>query len=729
MKSISSQNRFLKIFIFSLTWASAALFLYSYCFQIPSTLSLSRMAYSIGLGGLPAACFLWLDSTQPDLLQRLTRSAVARSFFITLGLCLILWIFQTPDFTLFAPRAEIKIEVKAQKAQQKSVKIIWINNGLADVPSADVKLSPGSSFDDSGISLALDPTGAASLEWKGRAWRQVKVVFSSPPDMTVTVQSSPGGMNVYPVESAGFPEKPIQIPVFGEGYYLLLTLVLRLTTFISLFSVITLAGWLPLGRPLARLEEKIKIFPNPEVVGIWTGAVFTLIAAFIILIAFNNRFYADDYCYTVKLRQYGFFGAIVDSFQTLNGRLMSHFVDYLALLLGKWSVPLGPILFLLGVGGSLCFLFAQLLVGQDRKVRYAMAALISLVILMLTFLLAPDLYESIFWTLHALILTGGLSAFNIALGLLVRYMPEKISPNRRVGISLLFLGLGFIGSFFNEAITIFTIALFGIILAGVILRWRVFLKINLPVQPVVSFLIGAVAALFIIIFSPGNTRRFSALGLSLNLANKFSGFMTLVRNNLTVIFLENHPSGLFILACTLLVGYACGRLMLQSLKFSEQRLNHFEKFMVWLALFILPLLIFLPSTFLSSYFPKRTLYIPLYFILIIYFILAMYMGSRAKSSAVGQKSLSILLVAAVLVFGVTSFIRLDSTYRQMRLFSTEWDARETAIQQAAVSGQKDIVVQHFKDTFGTDLSTDSNSFLYQCMNDYYGLNFHVEETK
>jgi hypothetical protein len=730
MKRDHLRNHFLIILSLALVWASVSLFLYSFYFQISSIFSLRRLAYSAGVGAVPAVAYVLLLYIKPGLLQRLNRKAVTRSFLIALGLCFFLFLWNIPtDLTLFAPVTDLKVEVKAANVEGGNIKIIWLYSGLGDISPSAVKLSSGSSYDQSGISLEFDQKGKASLEWKGRAWKQIKVVFASHPDMTVTVQTSPGGVAVYQVMAEAVSQKVILVPVLGEWYYLLLSLVLIAVTLFSTLSIITLAGWLPFRPFLIWLEEKIKISLSPRTVWILIGSVFIIITAVIIIIAFNNRLYSDDYCYAVKLRQYGFGGAILNSFQTLNGRLMSHFFDYIAQSLGKLSVPLGPIFILLGVGSSLFFLISQLLVGKNKNARYGMAALISLIILVLTFLIAPDIYESIYWTLHALILTGGLAAFNVTLGLLVRNMHNQVEAKGQFGISLLFLALGFAGSLFNEAISIFMIAFFGMLLAGLILRWKILLRINLPAKPIASFLVGAIGGLIIIVFSPGNTQRFSKLGLSLNMADKYSVYLSLIRNNLTTMFLENHASGILILAVAIILGYGCGWFMLQSLKFKEQSLNDLEKFIIWLMPFILTLLIFVPSIFIGSYFPKRTLYIPLYFTLLLYFIFAMYLGSLSRSSQLGRRSLSILLAVSVLILGVTSLIRLDNIYRQMRLFSAEWDAREVTIQQVLKSGQKEIQVQPFKYSFGTDISTLSNSWFTPCLDDYYGLNFTVEDGK
>ncbi len=711
------------VFFVAILWGCVTVCLYTYFLEIPSSLSFIRLLIAAGLGAFPAAAAWFRPVVPPADRQAFARRA-ARVLYISISLCIFLWIFNLPEFTLFAPYTRLKLSVNAPAAAGGTLKIAWINNGLSDVPLSGVKWSPGSSIGADSALLKLDAGGQASLEWQGRAWKQIRVVVSAPPEMTLTLESSTAGSQVVQVQSSSSAQKVVPIPVFGPWYYLLLEVLLLLVTLFSAAGLVALVLGLPLARLGGWLEARIPLLLPPRLTaGLATGSSI-LILAFVSLTGFNNRLYADDYCYAVTLRAYGFWGAVLYNFQTLNGRLMSHVVDFLALAAGQWSVFLGPVFVLVGVGGSLAYFLAALIEIEGRKKRCALAGLISLAILASTLMAAPNLYESVFWSLHALILTGGLGALNLVLGLLAR----RTNGRRRVETALVLLVLGFLGAFFNEAISILMLALFGMILAGLVLRWKAFRQEGLPWLPVLAFLLGASAALAFLVFSPGGSHRLSALGVSADLSGKFSGYLMLVRNNLAGLFLENHAAGLWILACVWIFGYGSGRLVPQNLKFSSVRLKDAEKFLLCLALFLLPLAVYLPSAFVNGYFPRRTEFIPLYAIFLIHWLLAMYLGNLTKASPLGIRSLSLLTAVAALLFGGLSMLHLSGVSAQMQRFAVQWDARAALIQQTRAAGQTQISVQPYRDGFGTDLSNTKDAWLFPCVNEYYGLQFSVDDS-
>jgi len=235
---------------------------------------------------------------------------------------------------------------------------------------------------------------------------------------------------------------------------------------------------------------------------------------------------------------------VYESYLIQNGRFMSHILDFAVWFLGRVSILLGPIIVFLGLGDSAWYFIYQILHLENRYKRLIISAGNSLILIVLILLLQPDLYESTYWTLHALIVTGGLGLSTFAFGLLVRKIsrydlnaPGRVeihSQSRKYpGHKILRRSASYLGSFmlglmsagFNEAITIYILAFVVVLIVLTRTKWLVRDSLSSVSGLLLMFLSGALTGLFFVIFGQGNQQRTSVLGLETNFASIINHFV------------------------------------------------------------------------------------------------------------------------------------------------------------------------------------------------------------
>ena len=306
-------------------------------------------------------------------------------------------------------------------------------------------------------------------------------------------------------------------------------------------------------------------------------------------------------------------------------------LNFLALSFGKTSIPFGPLIAVLGVGGSLFYLFNRLFIVRSQngngslKTAHLMSFLFSSIVIVTTSLMAPFLYESIDWSLHSLIVTGGLFLANFFIGLVLYFTSDSPKRFGQIGISLVFALVSFCAMGFSEPAALFLLSIYSLI----IIILAVNKKITKYLGLIIGFAIGAGCGFLMVALSPGSANRVGLIGVSLLPNEVFYHFLEVVRMSFRTIFLDHLGIGMVAFFTALLLGYTLGRTLKVSLRFEEYfPSTPLGQFVLWLMPFLLTIFIMLPSALLKSYLPLRTLYIPIYFLVVQYFIISVYYGRR-----------------------------------------------------------------------------------------------------
>jgi hypothetical protein len=626
----------------------------------------------------------------------------------------------------------LNLTVQAQK--NGPVIITWLNSDLGDISFQTVNVDQSSRIDAQSIRLGLDAAGQAQLSWSGRVWRQVKVVLNAnqPVRVTATVD---GQSRIYDYDPQNDRELVLDLPVKNGAYYLLADLLVLPFTFLAVYYLMLLLSVIKLGplnpaRFLSGLASKISFELRPVWIGVFTGAIYGILALVIASTGFFNRIYLDDYCYLNIYHRYGLFGAIFNSYREINGRFASHVLNFLAFSFGKNSIPFGPLTVLLVVGCSLFYLFTRLLLGSSDEIKsrkktvHFISLLFTLIVIVTTSLMAPFLYESIDWTLHALIITGSLFLINFLIGLALYFSTEPQKRLGKIGQALIFALVGFCAMGFSELASLFLLTAYGLIgLALLVLR-----KISKYWGMLAGFAIGAGCGLLLVALTPASVSRASQLGVSINPTEITSRFYALVQENFRAIFLDRSAIGLLAFFVALLLGYIFGRTSMISLRF-EDRLPRtpLGQFILMLLPILLTVFTLLPFALLKGYMPARTLYIPIYLLVVQYFILSVYMGRKDAAQVDGTRFLFSIAVILVLILGATGLVSLGSIAREVKMFAAEFDARETAIYQAQLSGLNQIKLPPYQNMIRTDIPSDPSNWFVGCLTEYYGMKLSLDQ--
>ncbi len=432
--------------------------------------------------------------------------------------------------------------------------------------------------------------------------------------------------------------------------------------------------------------------------------------------------YADDYCYLNVLRDYGWGGSVWNFFTTINGRFMSHIVNFLAFLLGSGSIPLGPLVLLAGLGSSLYYLFNAVLRPLTRRV----VALLSAGLVFLTFIISTDPYQAIFWTLHALIVTGGLSLLVLALGVWVRAVQNPPAVDRP---ALLFL-LAFLSAGFHETIAILGIAC---LTAAAYLEWRSQAQREPPFRLPVALagLAGGVLGFLIVLTSSGNASRMATIGVSTELSKVVELGSTLLWKNFLYLFgaaEEGRAFPFLVFALLLLLGMLIGMGMKEFWLGKVFRLRGWETALLLHLPLAAILMMFAPSAFVGGYYPERSLFVAQFVLCMAFFIIGLWGGNRLRQHglSMGWGGLVIVALILIMVSGQTA-IRLGSIHTQMRQHAAEWDGRDVLIRQAAAEGQTRLMVTPYEYNFGLDLQLNPNNWLNLCIEDFYGIRLSLDK--
>jgi hypothetical protein len=555
---------------------------------------------------------------------------------------------------------------------------------------------------------------------------------SHPVKITSTIDSSTTLFDLDPKTQTEFE---LVLPVREGLYYGVINFLLlpfffiAVGYFIFLFHNLFWSRFSPI-RYLNNVASKIPIKPLFKGACVFIATVYGLLALLIISTGFLNRLYMDDFCYINILHRNGFFGAILNNYLEINGRFLSHVLNYLAFSFGKTSIPLGAMIAFLGTGASQYFLFRQLTiektptVSKDKRNTRFIAILFTLIVLVTTSLLAPALYESIYWTLHSLIVTGSLFLLNIFMGLVLVFTSGRYDGVGQLKQALIFALVGFCAMGFSEAAPLFLFAVYGLVVLVLIVKKRFSRYRGL----VLGFLIGIVGGILVVGNAPASANRVGLLGFSLNLMDIFSNIFILIQSSFRVIFLENSGIGLAAFLIALLAGYTIGRAAPVPLRFA----NHFPatafgQFILLLLPIMLTIITLLPSALVNNYLPLRTMFIPIYLLVVQYLIISIYFGHR--DSIKRESTPLILLVASisVLVIGVIGLVSVGSLAKQISVFATEFDAREAAIFQAKDSGLDQIQLAPYNNQITLDIPPDPSNWYVGCLNEYYGMDLSLEE--
>lgn len=702
--------------LFCLGWLSVSVSLYWFVFQPRA--AVSRIAIGVSLlAGLLLILLARHFFSRPPVEQWSMRTRLGVVFSALLCTVLLYFGYPHPSMALFALRERIEVEFVPLESTPHSIEVVWLNNGISDVSYKDIEWQGNVEITPEGVRWREQDGKTVGFRWQGRGWESFTISVEGRGNWLMRVNNQRQAWE-YRLEGKPQFSRTFQIPIWAETQQAVILALLWLNSAFSIgFVVVSI-----LSSSGAIFAFKIPDWVFTRLLPLLIGIVVLAGWGLTFSIAANNRLYADDYCYLNVLRDYGWWGSIQNFYQTINGRFMSHVFNFTLLEAGSASVPLGPVILLAGLGGS-CLFVLKAIFPIFRPINLF---IISITLTFLAFIISSDKFQAIFWSLHALIVTGGLSFLTLGLGVWLRIAGR---PYRFVDLGLMFL-LCFLSAGFHETIAILGGSLFFVLSW---LEWRTARQNRLhPRLPAALVGLGGVVIGFaLVVFSPGNYTRVNTIGVSTDASEVLnSAASTMLRNFFLLLGGMENGIGfpLLVLIFVFLMGTGWGWFGNSRWSLFSIPLRMWEKIVLILSPLLVTLIMFIPSAFLGGYFPERSLFVPQVALVTGCFGLGVWTGVSLKGRGIFL-NFGAALMTAILVFAVgwMSLQQLTAMNEQMRLHAAEWDAREQVIQQAIQMGETRVAVAPYQYNFGLDLQPNPNNWLNQCVWEYYGIPVYLDQ--
>ncbi|MEW6181452.1 MAG: DUF6056 family protein [Chloroflexota bacterium] len=705
-----------KSLLFLAGWASLTLNLYWFIFQ-PRTAISRVFLLTSALAAVPLMLLAGWFFDRP-LIERWNRKRLAGLMTGSLLLTMLLYFgYPHPPMPLFALREQVAVQFISLGENASSPRVVWLNNGISDISYEMVEWQDEVEITPEGVRWLNDPQNGMGFVWNGRGWGNFKLSVQGEGKWLVKVSTASQSFE-YLLEGKPTFARTFEFPIGSELQKYLTLIPLWLNAAFGIAFLLYLITGDAISRWNVNLPVRVYTLFIPLLIGVivligW-GLTFSVAA--------SNRLYADDYCYLNVLRDYGWWGAIQNFYQTINGRFMSHLFNYTALLFGQASVPLGPLFLLAAVGSSSLWVLSALF----REANRLFLVLTALGLTFFVFVISSDKFQAIIWSLHALIVSGGLSFLLLALGSWLRL---RNMPHRRSALAALFI-FSFLAAGFHETIAILEGGIF--FLLGW-LEWRA-VQQDGKTRKIPVALLGLTAALLgfaLVVFSPGNLTRVDTIGVSTEANKVLTTGLATIGKSLHYLF-GGMESGfafpLLVLILTYFSGMGSGYFLSLHKTGLSFPLRLWEKLIVILFPVLITLVMFIPSAFLGGYFPERTLFVPQTVLVFGSFALGVWTGDSLKSKGVsfsfGAVVLTLILTLAV---GWIAVHQLSAMNEQMRLHAAEFDAREQLIRQAIQRGEPQVFVPPYRYNFGLDVQPNPKNWLTLCIGDYYGIPVYLDQ--
>jgi len=424
------------------------------------------------------------------------------------------------------------------------------------------------------------------------------------------------------------------------------------------------------------------------------------------VIASYNRLFADDYCYLLQLHSRGLFNSVIESYQYLNGRWLSHFINFLLYSTEEFFLHAAPLLFIFlvfAIGYVLYPLF-----GNDRQ-KYISIISISFFLTLLIILISPEFFLTSIWTLHVAILVGGLTCMLIASGLYVRLVIQEI-PNQ-VQWKFLLLNLALLSTSFHEGIALLAFySYFSFFLSELKIRK----SRELPVAT--YLLLGAILGILSVFFASSNIHRAETLGASTDPLKIVTNIGLLSIKYIFFLAGEylSDWRGLLIPLLSLFSGLVFSKFNLpfQNLN-THPSLKKFSVFIFCLP-FLLSCMVIIPFVFVSGYFPLRTFFVVGFILTFGNFVLGLWISQFDRLKNVPFRTIYIIWLCIFLFISILSGLRFNNYLNQIKQYAKEFDAREALIQEAIKHNLDYVKVPKFSNTLDVEWVSDVGSKKIDC---------------
>lgn len=434
----------------------------------------------------------------------------------------------------------------------------------------------------------------------------------------------------------------------------------------------------------------------------------------------HTRFMADDFCSAYYAQRFGLLRSIWYWYRTWSGRYTAFAFDWLSLeafgRYGAWLFP--PLTLGFWLVAAVGTIHTALRRAAPQSKNLAAALALGSLFLVTVILLSPDVPQSFYWL-------NGLRAYVLPLGILTFYAwlfawgAPKLKSSRAVrwGCGMAFC-LTFVNGGLSETYAAMQIALLIVLVS---LQWLAGnRKGTAALFLLMAALLGALAALIVIVLAPGNAIRQSYFPSPPAPLKLLTISMQAYLNDLSEIItsLQKISALLGALLASLWIG---GRYR------GRFRVQGWLIVALALAGIVLSFAGFLPGVYgYSEAPPPRTLSIAT-FALVAFWLCSTFLagGWLAQGAQLFSRARDALLALAIALTGVACTLTIQSVHRQRQTyvaFAQLWDRADAQILQARAQGQAEVHIPALENWAGLDRPSDNPKFWATvCYSKYYGI--------
>ena len=468
----------------------------------------------------------------------------------------------------------------------------------------------------------------------------------------------------------------------------------------------------------------------PTLLG-WGGVATTGLALLLYAcLGTFSRYYADDFCMSGIVMKNGFWPAQWIQYSTWSNRYAGMFTLSASDFLGRSFIRFWPALVLVLWALGLAWALNQIMRLLRFPVPKWLLFLLAEWIVFVSALLAPDLYQSLFWRVGAITYTLPLALLAFLCGMVIETYLQSVA-GRRAWVWMVGAGLlAFFAGGFSETTLALQTGLLAAVLIVVLLSkpataWR-----RAAGWSVGAALIGSLVSMTVVLLAPGNAVRQATMPAH-------PGLLALVKMDITSAFLflyislkNNAFQTLLAVLGPVFVVYGYFAATKNAAKLRPSPLI--------LGLFLAPLIGFLavaavvaPASYAQSSYPDGRVLIVASFVLTLVLvavgslsgmILSQLHQWAGETTPASLQTLTALLALAILLYPLYDAYKSDGLIPAFQANALAWDERDARIRQARLNGQSQIVAVSLDAPAGmSELRTDPANWVNVCMDMFYDM--------
>ncbi|MDO9546030.1 MAG: DUF6056 family protein [Pelolinea sp.] len=466
-------------------------------------------------------------------------------------------------------------------------------------------------------------------------------------------------------------------------------------------------------------QEKNIRKPFHSRIVLWVGSLFFLIPNLLFIVqGFSSRYWADDYCFSGLIKEYGFIDGLTTFYSTTSNRFSAFIFAGVSELFGRAAIRVIPVFVIVFLGYFLYRLITKILglgpIDGSKNISF----LLSQMILFFILYLSPNIDQSVYWRSG---LTHYFLPFPILLFLLSIIFFNEKDRNSSVLRSLLVFLLACFNAGLSESYAALQLGLFGLLLFSKLILSKFKLR-RIESLDLVLVLTGTTAAMVIMIMAPGNSLRLDSLQQAPHLFSIIS-----IATSSAFNFIKFSIKGLWLpfgvlIGLSILIAYCFIRFSIIQYK---QSLLVMAFILNAVTVFGLIVCVCAPTAYGMMAYPEQRVLMLAHIILVLGIFLEGVVIGLFFQKLFSQSQILRLVGLILIVVNLYPLSTIKKRITEINMYANRaalWDSRDSDIRSQIDSGKTDLIVNAL-DSFSeiAELNQNGKFWINQCAASYYGV--------